>query len=64
MPTCARSAAVERPLAEVLDAITGMEAQLAQLCDSRAVPAQPDRRWVDGWLHRSQLNYWATQESE
>jgi hypothetical protein len=49
----------ERPLTEVLAAISDAEAKLARLCDSQAVPAEPDRRWVDGWLHRSHLNFWA-----
>ena len=49
----------ERPLAEVLDAITSAEAQLTELRNSPAVPERPDRRWVDDWLHRSYLNYWA-----
>jgi len=22
------------------------------------LPAQPDRRWVDEWLHRTHLAYW------
>jgi len=22
---------------------------------------QPDRRWVDNWLHHSYLNFWATR---
>ena len=48
----------ERSLTEVLDAIAEAEARLARLCDSRSVPAQPDRRWVDDWLHRSHLNFW------
>jgi hypothetical protein len=46
---------------EVLDAITETEARLVQLSNSPAVPAEPDRRWVDDWLHRSHLNYWASQ---
>jgi hypothetical protein len=50
----------ERPLAEVLDAVTGAEARLTQLRDSQAIPDQPDRRWVDDWLHRSYLNFWAS----
>jgi len=45
----------------VLDAITEAETRLAQLSDSLAVPAEPDRRWVDNWLHRSHLNYWNSQ---
>jgi uncharacterized protein len=51
----------ERPLAEVLDAISDTEAQLARLQDSPAVPSEPDRHWVDGWLHRSYLNFWARE---
>lgn len=46
-------------LAEVLGMITGAEARLTELRDSSALPGQPDRRWVDGWLHRSYLNFWA-----
>jgi len=29
-----------------------------KLRDSRAIADQPDRRWVDDWLHRSYLNFW------
>lgn len=49
----------ERPLAEVVDAITDAEQRLARLRDSPAVPDQPDRGWVDDWLHRSYLKFWA-----
>lgn len=48
----------ERSLAEVLDAIDETGTRLAQLCDSPAVPDQPDRSWVDEWLHRSYLDFW------
>jgi uncharacterized protein len=48
------------PLAEVLDAITSAETQLIQLRDNSAIPDQPDRSWVDDWLHRSYLNFWAS----
>jgi hypothetical protein len=48
----------ERPLAEVLDAITETEEQLARLRGNPDIPDQPDRRWVDDWLHRSYLNFW------
>ena len=34
------------------------EARVAQLRDSQAIADQPDRRWVDDWLHRSYLNFW------
>jgi hypothetical protein len=46
-------------LAEVLGAITDAEARLAALRAAAAVPEQPDRRWVDDWLHRSYLDFWA-----
>jgi uncharacterized protein len=49
----------ERPLAEVLEAISDAEARLAALRDSPAIADQPDRRWADDWLHRSYLNFWA-----
>jgi hypothetical protein len=48
----------ERTLAEVLDAISAAESRLAGLADSAAIADQPDRRWVDDWLHRSYLNFW------
>jgi hypothetical protein len=48
------------PLADVLDAITRAETQLTHLRDASAAPAQPDRAWVDDWLHRSHLNFWAS----
>jgi hypothetical protein len=49
----------EVPLAEVLEAIGAAEARLVALRDSAGVPEQPDRAWVDGWLHRSYLDVWA-----
>ena len=48
----------ERSLTEVLDAITETETRLAELRDSSAVPDQPDRAWVDAWLHRSYVDFW------
>ena len=54
----------ERPLGEVVDAVTDTEARLCELRDSPAIPQQPDRRWVDGWLHRSYLSFWETQSAE
>ena len=45
--------------AEVLALVTDAEARLTELQDSSALPGQPDRGWVDGWLHRSYLNFWA-----
>jgi hypothetical protein len=46
-------------LADVLDMVTGAEVRLIELRDSSTLPEQPDRSWVDGWLHRSYLNFWA-----
>jgi uncharacterized protein len=37
------------------------EARLAQLRDNPGLPDQPDRVWVDDWLHRSYLDFWAGQ---
>jgi hypothetical protein len=48
----------ERPLSEVLEAISDAEARLAALRDSAAIADQPDREWVDGWLHRTYQNFW------
>ena len=48
----------ERPLSEVLEAISDAEARLAALRDSTAIADQPDRPWVDGWLHRTYQNFW------
>ena len=50
----------ERPLAEVVDAVSETEARLAQLRDSASIADQPDRGWVDDWLHRSYLSFWAS----
>ena len=48
----------ERPLTEVLQAISDAEARLAQLRDSPTIADQPDRTWVDAWLHRTYQNFW------
>jgi uncharacterized protein len=48
----------EVPLAEVIDAVADAEASLARLRDHASVPPEPDRDWVDEWLHRSYLDYW------
>jgi hypothetical protein len=53
----------ERPLGEVVDAVTDTEARLCELRDSPAIPQQPDRRWVDDWLHRSYLSFWDARPS-
>lgn len=48
----------EVPLAEAVAAVTAAEARLLELREHAAVPEQPDRAWVDGWLHRSYLDQW------
>ena len=49
-------------LAEVVDAVTAAESELVSLRDSSALPPEPDRAWVDAWLHRSHLRYWSQLE--
>jgi hypothetical protein len=51
----------ERPLAEVLDAVAGAQARLSELRDSPAISDEPDRAWVDNWLHHSYLNFWTAR---
>jgi uncharacterized protein len=51
----------EVPLADVLAAIDRAEVDLDRLRTSAFVPDQPDRAWVDAWLHRSYTAYWATR---
>ncbi|GAA3155701.1 hypothetical protein GCM10010531_03740 [Blastococcus jejuensis] len=48
------------PLAEVLAAVDDVEVRLTALQDSSAVPPEPDRAWVDDWLHRSYQWFWST----
>jgi len=54
----------EVPLADVLARLDRSENELATLRDSAAVPDQPDRAWVDGWLHRSHLDYWSSYRTD
>lgn len=50
----------EVELAEVVEAVERAEQRLIELADTSTVPDEPDRSWVDDWLHRSHLAYWAT----
>jgi hypothetical protein len=50
----------EVPLPEVLEAIAEVEERLTALRTGSSVPAEPDRAWVDDWLHRSYQSFWAT----
>lgn len=48
----------EVELDEVIAKITNAEEELIRLSEQPNLPAQPDRAWVDGWLHRRHLEYW------
>jgi hypothetical protein len=50
----------EIPLAEVIDAVTDAETRLVALRSESSVPSEPDRLWIDDWLHRSYVDYWAS----
>jgi hypothetical protein len=50
----------ELPIREVIAAIDDAENTLLSLRESGSLPAEPDRAWVDAWLHRSYLSFWAT----
>jgi len=52
------------PLTEVIDAVLAAESELIRLRDASSLPAEPDRRWVDEWLHRNHLGYWARLAAE
>jgi uncharacterized protein len=45
-------------LEEVIDRVDQAAEHLVALRDASDLPAEPDRGWVDGWLHRSHLSYW------
>lgn len=60
-PDLSRLRAVRRGdlgLDEVVAAVGDAERRLEELRDSSDLPPQPDRDWVDDWLHRSHLAYW------
>lgn len=60
-PSLGRLQAVRRgevTLEEVIATIDASAARLERLRESSSVPDQPDRDWVDGWLHRWHLRYW------
>ena len=45
---------------EVVAAVSDAEARLTQLRNDTKLPDEPDRAWVDAWLHRSHLAYWGS----
>ncbi len=48
----------EVAMEDVLAQVDDLAARLADLRTSSPLPEEPDRAWVDGWLHRSHLRYW------
>ena len=53
----------EGALADVIAQIDAAEERLRRLKDSAQVPEEPDRAWVNAWLHRGHLTYWAREPS-
>jgi hypothetical protein len=51
----------EARLDEVVERLEQAEAELARLRTASDLPEQPDRAWVDGWLHRSYTSFWAQE---
>jgi hypothetical protein len=50
----------EVPIGEVIAAIDDAENRLLSLRENGSLPVEPDRTWVDAWLHRSYVSFWAT----
>ncbi len=44
--------------AQAVAAIDDAEQRLVELAGSADLPTEPDRAWVDGWLHRRHVEYW------
>lgn len=49
----------EVPLPEVIAQTQRAQERLTALRDDSALPAEPDLAWVNDWLHRAHLAYWA-----
>ena len=54
----------EVPLKVALRRIDETAAELEELNRSSRVPDQPDRAWVDQFLHRTHLRYWADPDDK
>lgn len=54
----------EVPLEQAVRRIDEVAAELADLNASPRVPDQPDRSWVDAFLHRAHLAYWADPDGQ
>lgn len=46
------------PLADVLAKLADLEDELTRLGQANDLPPQPDRSWIDDWLHRSYTAFW------
>ncbi len=46
-------------LDELVREVDAAESRLVALRDRSALPDEPDRHWVNEWLHRSHLSFWA-----
>jgi hypothetical protein len=46
-------------LADVLTWYDELEAELSRSADAARLPEQPDRAWINDWLHRSYTRFWA-----
>lgn len=51
----------EVPLRGVVAAVEHAEQELVAVRSRPALSAEPDRAWVDGWLHRSYLSFWESR---
>lgn len=54
----------EVALGEVIAAVSAAEIRLGELRNSSSLPDEPDRAWIDRWLHRRHLEYWARRASD
>jgi hypothetical protein len=45
-------------------AVSAAEIRLGDLRNSSSLPDKPDRAWIDRWLHRRHLEYWACHASD
>ena len=53
----------EHALAETLAWLDAVEARLVAATESSPLPERPDHDWIDGWLHRSYVAFWAQDSS-
>lgn len=54
----------EVTLTEVVREVDAAEARLMALQDESDVPDEPDRVWVNNWLHRSHISFWSQRTAQ